>query len=152
VIEVDAVIRERVVGAGVAAGIAAITTGIMTIVGTLGPLTAALASAVAVGIGALLAPSVRDPSRRRLLAVGGLAGFLVLPGFGLLAGLGRFAIALTTGSITIGDALGAFAGLLFHPFVYVIFGFLAVLVLVPTGVAWAFSTNRVIRDRTEVAR
>jgi len=71
----------------------------------------------------------------------------VLPGFGLLAGLGRFGMALATDTVTIGDALGAFAGLLFHPFVYVIFGFAAVLVLVPAGIAWAFSTHRVIRDR-----
>jgi hypothetical protein len=140
-------IGDRVFGAGIAAAIAALTTGIMTNVGTLAPLSAAMASAVATAMGALLAPSLRDASRGRLLAVGGVAGFLVLPGFGLLAGLGRFGMALATYTVTIGDALGAFAGLLFHPFVFVIFGFPAVLVLVPGGIAWAFSTHRVIRDR-----
>ena len=138
--------RERVTGAGFAAVIAAIITGTMAIVGTLAPFSAALASATAIVIGGLLAPSLRNGGRWRLIAVGGIAGFLVLPGFGLLAGLGRFGMALAARDVTIEEALGAFAGLLLHPFWYVIFGFLAVLVLVPAGIAWAFSTRPAIPD------
>jgi hypothetical protein len=139
--EVNAVIRDRAIGAGTAAGIAALTTGTMTILDMLEPLSAMLASGVAAAIGVLLAPSLRGGSRRRLIAVGGIAGFLVLPSYGLLAGLGRFALALAPDGVAIGDAFGAFAGLLFHPFFYVIFGFPAVLVLVPAGIAWALVTH-----------
>jgi hypothetical protein len=142
------VVRERATGAVIAAAIALATTGIMTGAGILTPLSAALASAVGAAIGGLLAPSLRDGRRGRLLLAGGVAGFLVLPGFGLLAGLGRFGLALATDNITIGDALGAFAGLLFHPFFYVIFAFPSVLVLVPAGMAWAVATHPAIPDDT----
>lgn len=134
--------RERVIGAVIAGAIAAISTGTMTIVGTLRPLDAAVASAVGVAIGGLLAPSLRNGNQGRLIGVGGAAGFLVLPGFGLLAGLGRFGASVATGEVAIQDVLVAFAGVLFHPFLYVIFGFPAVLVLVPAGIASAVFTHR----------
>jgi hypothetical protein len=141
--------RDRVIGALIAGAIAVVTTGIMAIAGTLTPPSVVIASAVGAAIGAWLAPSLRDGNRGRLMGVGGLAGFLELPGFGLIAGLGRFGVAVATGEVAIADALVAFAGILLHPVLYVIFGFQAVLVLVPAGIAWALSTH--VATRGDVA-
>jgi hypothetical protein len=136
--------RYRLTGAIVAAAIAAVGTGVPTLAGIDHYLLPGIGPAVAAAavIGGLLAPSLRNARRGRLIAVGLTAGLLVLPLMGFFAALGG-ATSVPGDQVGSQDLSAVVFRILLNWLFFVLVSAALLIVLVPLGVLWAVLTRRI---------